>query len=61
MNKNMTIDEIFKIAVTNHSKNNLKEALTLYNKILEINPNHLPSLNNVGVILIDLKEYQKGE
>jgi tetratricopeptide (TPR) repeat protein len=61
MNKNMTIDETFKIAVTNHSKNNLKEALTLYNKILEINPNHLPSLNNVGVILTDLKEYQKAK
>ena len=61
MNKNMTIDETFKIAATNHNKNNLKEALTLYNKILEVNPNHLPSLNNVAVILSDLKEYQKAK
>ena len=39
-NKDITIDEVFKIAVSNHAQNKLKEAQILYNKILEVNPNH---------------------
>ena len=58
-NKNLTIEEIFNIAVIKHSQNEIKEAQELYNKILETNPNHSPTLNNLGVIFKKLGEYQK--
>ena len=60
-NKNLSIEENFKLAVTNHGQNKLKEAQILYNKILEINPNHLPSLNNLGTIFGKLGEHQKAK
>ena len=49
-NKDLTIEQIFNNAVTKHSQNKIKEAQTLYNKILELNPNHSPTINNLGVI-----------
>ena len=58
-NKNLTIEETFRIAVQNHSEKKFDIAQKLYQKVLEINPNHLDSHNNLGVIFIKLKEYPK--
>ena len=60
-NKDITIDEVFKIAVSNHAQNKLKEAQILYNKILEVNPNHSQVLNNFGTIFYNLEENQKAK
>ena len=57
--KNINLEETFNIAVTNHRQNKIKEAQILYNKILEVNPNHSQALNNLGTIYINLKEHQK--
>ena len=43
-NKNSSIEETFTLAFQNHKKNNLKEAESLYNKILIIDPNHFKSI-----------------
>ena len=48
--KNINLEETFYIAVTNHRQNKVKEAQILYNKILEVNPNHSQALNNLGTI-----------
>ena len=59
--KNINLEETFNIAVTNHRQNKIKEAQILYNKILEVNPNHSQALNNLGTIYINLKEHQKAK
>ncbi|WP_415303203.1 tetratricopeptide repeat protein [Candidatus Pelagibacter sp. Uisw_101] len=58
-NKNLTINEIFELAVLNHQKNELGDAKKFYNQILIRDPNHLSSLNNLGSILKTLGEPQK--
>jgi len=59
--KVLTIKETFDLAVQNHQKNNIKEAQNLYNKILEIDPNHSQALNNIAIIFTNLKDYQKAK
>ena len=59
--KVLTIKETFDLAVQNHQKNNIKEAQNLYNKILEIDPNHSQTLNNIAIIFTNLKDYQKAK
>ena len=58
-NPNFIAEEVFARAIESHKKNNLEIALDLYNKVLKINPNHLDSLNNMGVIFFDIEKYQK--
>ena len=60
-NKNITIEETFKIAVKYHEQNKLKEAQELYNQVLKIDPNQSAVLNNLGVILGQLGGYQKAK
>ena len=60
-NGDLTIEETFNLAVKNHQKNNFKESQNLYNKILEINPNHSPALNNIAIIFTNLKEIEKAK
>jgi tetratricopeptide (TPR) repeat protein len=60
-NKNLTIEKFFTLAGANLKQNKLKEAQILYNKILEVNPNHLNTLNNLGVIFQDLGDFQKAK
>ena len=57
----MNIDEIFKLAIQNHQKNNLKEAENLYNEILKIDPDHIASLNNLGLIFHSSNNLPKAE
>jgi len=58
-NPNFIAEEVFARAIESHKRNNLEIALDLYNKVLKINPNHLDSLNNMGVIFFDIEKYQK--
>ena len=47
----MNINQIFKQAAKEHLDGRLEEAERLYNSILEVQPEHLTSNNNLGVIL----------
>ena len=57
--KNLTIKEIFALAIQNHQKNNLKVTENLYKEILKINPSHVYAHNNLGIVLKELGEDQK--
>jgi tetratricopeptide (TPR) repeat protein len=59
--KNLTLKETFDLALKNHQKNNIKEAQNLYNKILEIDPNYVIALNNIGVIFNELGKNQEAK
>ena len=57
--KNLTVKEIFALAIQNHQKNNLTAAKDLYNKILEIRPDFASAHNNLGVVFERLEQPQK--
>tara|TARA_B100001769_G_C22056859_1_gene568189 strand:- start:76 stop:1290 length:1215 start_codon:yes stop_codon:yes gene_type:complete len=59
--KSLTTEETFALAVQNHKKNNLRVAENLYNETLKTNPNHVDSLNNLGVVFKKLGELQKAK
>ena len=59
--KNLTIKEVFNLAVQNHQNNNLKDAQNYYQKVLEIDPNYVNAHNNLGAIFNDLREHQKAK
>ena len=60
MNKeDLTINEIFNLAVQNHKKNNFTEAEKLYEKILKINHNHLETNFFLGILLCQTKKFSK--
>ena len=58
--KNLII-ETFNAAVKNHQKDNLQDAIKLYKKVIEINQNYPKAYNNLGLIFIRLKDYQKAK
>ena len=49
--KKISLDEAFKIAVDLHSKGNLKEAKNIFEKILKAKPNHFLSLANLILLI----------
>ena len=59
--KNLTIEETFNLAITNHQERKTDIALELYNQILEINPDHQGVHNNLGVLFKELGEPQKAK
>ena len=61
MNKerNLNVEKIFKQALENHVKNNLSDAEKLYNQVLEIDPDHVDTHANLGVLFINLSKNQK--
>ena len=61
INKNLTIEEAFNLAVKNHQEGKTDVAQELYNKVLEINPNYTTAHNNLGVIYKDLGKIQKAK
>mgnify|MGYP005731448171 CR=1 FL=1 len=61
INKNLTIEEAFNLAVQNHQEGTLDVAQEFYNQVLKIDPNHSAALNNLGIIFTKLKEYQKAK
>ena len=59
MNKNLSIEKIFENALNYHEQKDLVNAEVNYIKILEINPFHIGSLNNLGIILINKKKFEE--
>ena len=59
--KNFTVNQAFDLAVQNHQNNNLQDAQNYYQKVLNMDPNHLMALNNLGVIFRELGENQKAK
>ena len=57
MKKNLTLEEIYDLALQYHKKENYIDAINLYNKILEIEPNHFGSIVNLGVVLSTIEKY----
>jgi tetratricopeptide (TPR) repeat protein len=60
-NKNLTINEIFNLAIKNHQEGKTDIALEFYNKVLKINPNHSQALNNLGVIFQNQMNHEKAK
>ena len=60
-NENLTLNEIFDLAIKNHQNNNLQDARNYYQKVLELDPNHSQTLNNLGAIFLVLGERQKAK
>ena len=58
-NKDLTIEEIFELALENQQKNNLNDAIKLYNQVLEINPHDVNSYFNLGLIFNDSNNYER--
>ena len=58
-NQTLTIKETFDLATKNHQENNLDVAENLYNKIIRIDPDHLDSLNNLGLLFHLRQEHIK--
>jgi len=61
INKSLTIQETFNIAVKNHQEGKTEVAKQLYNRVLKIDPNHSLALKNIAIIFINLKDYQKAK
>ena len=59
--KFLTIKEAFELAVQNHQKNNIKDAQNYYLKVLELDPNYINALNNLGVIFQGLGKKQRAK
>ncbi|WP_415286915.1 tetratricopeptide repeat protein [Candidatus Pelagibacter sp. Uisw_104] len=57
----LTIDELFSLAVKNYKENNIEAAQELYNQILKIDPNNISSINNLGSISRVLGEDEKAK
>ena len=60
-NKNLSINEAFNLAIKNQQEGKTDFARELYNKILKINPNHLATLSNLGIMFQGLREYQEAK
>ena len=61
INKSLTIQETFNIAVKNHQEGKTEVAKELYNRVLKIDPNHSQALKNIAIIFINLKDFQKAK
>jgi len=59
--KNLTVDQTFDLAVQNHQNNNFQDAQYYYQKVLKIDPDHINTHNNLGVIFKKLGENQKAK
>ena len=59
MNKDLNLHETFKLAIENHQKNKLNEAIDLYHKILQSDPNNSSIHYNLGLAFDKKKELNK--
>ena len=59
--KDLTIDELFKLAVKNHQEDKLDVAQDLYNKVIKVNPKKISAHNNLGLIFQKLSDYSKAK
>ena len=61
INKNLTIEKTFSLAIQNHQENKFHVAVNLYRRVLEVNPNYAPAHNNLGVLFQQTGEHQKAK
>jgi len=59
MEKSISLNEAFKLALKLHTQGKLDEAKKIYEKILVAKPDHFLSLSNIGIIYSQLKEFNK--
>ena len=59
--KNLTEEETFALTDQNQRERNLQAAKNLYKETLNTNPDHVESLNNLGVILLQLGKLQEAK
>ena len=57
--KDLTVDQIFDLAVRNHQNSNFQDAQNYYEKVLKIDPNHFTALNNLGAIYKSINDYDE--
>ena len=60
-NVNLSAEEAFGLAIKNHQAKNFNAAINFYNIVLKINPNHIVTLNNLGILFRALGENQKAK
>lgn len=49
-NRQLSLDQAFSLALKQHSQGDLKQAREIYNRILDVSPEHYPCLNNLGLL-----------
>jgi tetratricopeptide (TPR) repeat protein len=59
--KNLTVKEIFNLAVKNHQNNNLQDAQNYYKKVLKMDPDFAAAHSNLGVVYKILGKHQKAK
>lgn len=57
----LNTEELFHQAEKFHKKNDILKAENLYKKIIEIDPQHIGSLNNLGIILIGKRKFKEAK
>ena len=61
MTLKLTVNQILQQAIAAHKEGKLEEAEKLYQKILEINPNHVEVYYNLSDILYKVKKFKEAE
>ena len=59
LNSYLKNQETFMVAFTEMEQKNWKKAIEIFQKVLEVKPNHLASLGNIGLCYGQLTEYTK--
>ena len=59
--KNLSVEQTFNLAVQSHQNNNLQDAQNYYQKVLKIDPNHVNTYYNLGLIFKVFGENQKAK
>ena len=54
---NLTVSEVVDLAIQNHRSGNLQQAMTLYRKVLKVQPNNINALHLLGVIFAQQEDY----
>ena len=57
--KKVSLDEAFKTAVDFHTRGKIVDAKNIYEKILEVKPDHFLALGNLGIIFSQLKKFNE--
>ena len=59
LEKDLSIEKIFKKAIEYHNNKKLNLAEKLYNEVLRKDPSHIQALNNLGIIFFLIKNLMK--
>ena len=60
-NKNLTLENIFNLALKNQQEKKFDVAQDLYNQVLKIDPNFIAAHINLGVLFNGLSDVQKAK